>query len=99
MDAITVEIIWSSLFALSTAVIYLKWHKWKVNPFTRAFALLVTGFALILTYVVYNVLAKIFGWFIASGTLVAVLVYGLIAVIETVLFGVVLYLTFVKKDV
>jgi hypothetical protein len=97
MSAITVEVFIAGFFSLGTPFIYLGFHKWRANPFTRMFATLTTGFALILAYVWYNIAAELFGWPIATGTIVAVIVYGLIALIEVVMFSVVYYLTFIKR--
>lgn len=93
MPLVMVEVSVAALSALGIGVVYAIYHRWWDNPFTRWFASQIAGYGLILLYVGYNVLARWLGWPVASRTIVAVIVYGIIAVIELSGMIVLTYLT------
>jgi hypothetical protein len=96
MPLITVEVLIAGVSALVMAVVYGLYHTWWASWFTRWVASLVCGLGLILVYVMYNVIAVLVHWPIASGTIVAELVYGILAVVMS--FGAVVFIVYTRRD-
>lgn len=86
----------AALDHIAMAVIYFKWHRWRSNTFTVWLAILVVSFALILTYVAYNVTAALTGLPVASGTWIANLAYGIVAAVG--LLGVYVFVRETRKN-
>lgn len=97
MNFLTVEVLISTISFLIMAVVYLYWHEYRMNIFTRLLATLTASFALIMAYVGYNVLAIDFHWSVLSGTWVAYTIYGLLACVGS--FGAFVFVKETRREI
>jgi hypothetical protein len=93
---LVVLVLLAALSWAAIACIYVGWHAFMRELFTRWLAVTVSALALILAYVGYNVIARYTHWPVASGTIVADLVYGLLATLGV--FGSVVFARETRKQ-
>lgn len=92
---VAVLVVLSALFATGLFTVYIGWHRWFSNIFTRFMAYQSFSFALILDYVAYNELAAVFHWPSAREYIVVALaVWAIIASVK--IFG---FYTFTRETI